>query len=213
MTNTDPNIDDIAAQLREEETQWRRRTWIFTAVPIIVGVIVLIVAFWGVTKARDEVKHLEATADSLNNFLAEVEGRLTIMRDSTACLLGLMESLRTKIDADVAEQASREATQAFQAKGRVYLHIWSEEQRDKAGDVAAYLEEDGFVVPGIELVRTVLPKSQLRFFRQREEEEATRIQELCQTNGYPMELNYLSRYENSTKIRPRHYEIWFGDDF
>lgn len=99
---------------------------------------------------------------------------------------------------------------------RVYFHISKDEQRSDARSLAAQLIDklgSDFVVPGIE--RKPGPKkSELRFFRSSERADAERVQQTLRQLGVNVELVDLSsRYETSTRIRPRHLELWLNDQY
>lgn len=95
---------------------------------------------------------------------------------------------------------------------RIYIHIRKEEQRDKANDIGLKLQKAGFSVPGIErLVNSGPPSNQLRFFKKSETDEAVKIVDFLTSKGLEIELTDLSmKYETSSAIRPRHYELWFS---
>lgn len=98
---------------------------------------------------------------------------------------------------------------------RVYFHIARKEQQDRASDVRASLEAQGFVVPGIEFTGAKSPSNtQLRFFRSSEQSEAEQIIKALAEDGVTNvdQVDLSRRYETSTKIRQRHYELWFGRD-
>ena len=102
---------------------------------------------------------------------------------------------------------------------RVYIYIASEAQRPAALALERYLErltlDSGRVaVPGIEAVNTLTSRSVLRCFRAHEcATEAPRLMQevnrLLPTNR--VELQDLSAHYGDTRIRPRHYEVWFSD--
>lgn len=120
----------------------------------------------------------------------------------------------------VAEQdkaAAQTVQEAFSnIPPRVYFHISQESQRDQARKVEIKLENAmesiGLIVPGIELKPG--PKvSELRFFKSSERDEAKAIADELSKINVVVKLTDLSkRYENSTNIRPRHYELWLAKD-
>lgn len=95
---------------------------------------------------------------------------------------------------------------------RVYIHIREPTQRELARRVERRLEAAHLVVPGIERLVGIGPRqNELRFFRAAEQDEAERIRQLVASMGISIQLTDLSgRYEQSTEIRPRHYELWFA---
>ncbi len=95
---------------------------------------------------------------------------------------------------------------------RTYLHISNENQRNLATSIAALLREASIMVPGIELQRKSPSKSELRYFRQSEKVEAEGIAAIIQGIRPGIEARYIPGYENSTGIRPRHFELWIGSE-
>jgi len=100
---------------------------------------------------------------------------------------------------------------------RVFFHIQSEDQRDSADAIGQGLEriglkDSGIVMPGVQLIPSGPQSSQLRYFRRSEAAEADAIATVLNTQ-YPtlgIKAQYIPGYENSTNIRKRHYEVWFG---
>ena len=103
----------------------------------------------------------------------------------------------------VSEQKAIELIQA-----RIYVHITDENQREVARNIENLVGTTQWKIPGIQKVNTNLEKTQLRYFREKEKEEAKQIAEFLK--AFKVELVYISGSENSTSIRPRHYELWLG---
>jgi hypothetical protein len=96
---------------------------------------------------------------------------------------------------------------------RVYFQIQREDQRRHASEVARQLQDNGYLVPGIENVgQKASGPTQLRFCAS---DEAAR-QDLDQITNLLLKLSIRVKQQSISKcgnIRPRHYEVWFGDDF
>jgi hypothetical protein len=104
-----------------------------------------------------------------------------------------------------------EAKASIEQRPRIYLHVVGDVERTAAKIVESILEKNGWVVPGIERVGEKSPnKSQLRYFRNSEESMAKEIHDALSKAGYEISLSYIKGYENSTAIRPMHFEIWFA---
>jgi hypothetical protein len=102
---------------------------------------------------------------------------------------------------------------ARQVPARVYFQIGREDQRRHAAAVARQLQDNGYLVPGIE---NVGPKAsgqtELRFCTS---DEAAK-QDLDQITNLLIKLSIKVKQQpisNCRNVRPRHYEVWFGDDF
>lgn len=97
---------------------------------------------------------------------------------------------------------------------RVYIHISNENQRSSARAIEKILESDktnGFIVPGIENVGAKSPDiTEIRYFRSEDSSEATKVMNILRQNGIK-NVRMLS-LNGSSKIRPKHLEIWFAAD-
>jgi hypothetical protein len=99
---------------------------------------------------------------------------------------------------------------------RVYFHIRDEQQRPGAEQLKRRLEqrEPGLRVPGIERIDVGPTRSsEMRFFHDGEREEAARIAQVLRDEGVgDLAVKKIGGYEGSTKIRPRHFELWLKSD-
>jgi hypothetical protein len=97
---------------------------------------------------------------------------------------------------------------------RVYLHIIDENQRASAQAYGRLLESNDFRVPGIENVGSIrLSSTQLRYFRQKDAPLAERVAQLLKGQGIEnTRIQYISGYEDSNAVRPKHLELWFAAD-
>jgi hypothetical protein len=92
----------------------------------------------------------------------------------------------------------------------IYLHIRDEQQRAGAKQIAARLEEKGFVVPDIQLVDTGPANTQLRYFHTSEQSQAVETVRILHSLNVDAKLQYISGYEYSTKVPLNHFELWFA---
>lgn len=149
---------------------------------------------------QKEVTQLQTDVQTLKQFSAQVTGELSAGNEQRT-----LEAVDTSLKANL-----KVAT----LLPRVYLHIQREEQRAKAKDIATSLQKQGYLAPGIESVRVNrLEQTQVRYFREGEKDEASQIVKLLQGLGFKAAPQYIKGSEDSTKMRPRHYEIWFSADF
>lgn len=97
---------------------------------------------------------------------------------------------------------------------RIYIQIQSEQQKQKAEALREALRGKGYDAPGIELLNVgPTANSEVRFFKKAEEEGANRILSLLQSSNVNNSVvTYIPGYEDSKKIRARHFEIWFAPD-
>lgn len=95
---------------------------------------------------------------------------------------------------------------------RVYIHIRDENQRAKAAVLAKALYGANYLVPGVELVPVGPSRSELRYFRQKEQEIANdvtrRINEADSSAN--VAVVYVAGHEASKGIRENHFELWLA---
>ena len=106
--------------------------------------------------------------------------------------------------AKVDEQA------ATNLPARVYLHILRGASREQAENLEKQLEANGLNVPGIDSVDAVPNQNELRYFYGSNQDDLIKITRIMSGLGIKTNTVDLSRRYPNTKIRPRHYEIWFG---
>ena len=136
------------------------------------------------------------------------------------------QKLRTVVNAGASasstndENLQKALTQASNSLPiRVFFHIAREEDRGAASAIerniegAQTAEGNPIIVPGIEYVRTAVPsKSILKCFRKAEcDALGPELLNIFKQNNVTIELsNQSAKYENSTAIRPNHFEAWFA---
>lgn len=116
------------------------------------------------------------------------------------------------------EQAQRAIEQSLNSNPaaarilpRVFIHIRSAAQRKKAAQIANLLREQGYIVPGVQIVVQEGPdETQVRYFHPADQDEAGTIARTLTGAGIAkVETDGVSGYAN---IRARQYEIWFSLD-
>ena len=125
----------------------------------------------------------------------------------------LVERVRLEERATVLNKSLLPSSNKVSLKPRVYFHIKEDSQRTKAEqlakDVAALAN---VVVPGVQRRTYSAPTNQLRYFRRVEEPEVRHISEVLSSLGLKSDVTYIPGFESSTKIRPKHYELWISDN-
>jgi hypothetical protein len=137
----------------------------------------------------------------------------TFPADVTAPFLSALAEQVVEQDVKDEIDAVRQSV-VGQIAPRVYFHIASESQRERANTLASRLETLGWVVPGVEYKETSPATTQLRVFKAGELAESESIASDLRGLGVDARVTDLSaRYGNSTAIRARHYELWLGKDY
>ena len=151
-----------------------------------------------IQRKRDEIAGLDKKIEALN----EINSKISITNP---------QLVRQAIK-EVIESSPRTAD----VLPRIYVHIKDESQRARARQIVSKLQENKFIVPGIENVgEKASGNTVLKYFHKNDEEnaDAKKIIELLQSEKVVADARYTPGYESSNKIRPRHYELWLGADF
>ncbi len=96
------------------------------------------------------------------------------------------------------------------AKAHLYTQIWNDEQARLITPVLAKLPKDEVIVARFETVTVGPNRDELRYFRLADLDEAQRLAALLNENGLNLRLSYVKGFEDSSKISPRHYEMWLA---
>jgi hypothetical protein len=128
------------------------------------------------------------------------------------------DALRNAVETTIAqssEQGGQPPEAAAQVPPRVYIHIMRASQRARAAEVARRLQAKGFLVPGIENREhkgNPQPNSDVRFYQGDAMADGDTADIRAVLDGFGVKLKTIA-LNRSSGVRPRHYELWFGDDF
>ena len=120
------------------------------------------------------------------------------------------EALLAKIDSFEKALNPEQNERVIRLPSRVYIHVRNGEDKSKAQGVAATLQDNGFSVPGIQVLSQGPGRSEFRYFRKREKEFAQAAFALLPAE-IGAKLVYVPGYESSNLIRDRHFELWLGE--
>ena len=156
-------------------------------------------------KADEEQKKREQRIADLDAQIKVTEQRL---ETANATMRALELPAAAPADPGTVPKVTR------QVPPRVYIQIFDEAQRARARELQKGLESQGFVVPGIENVGArirIQPGSDLRFYGAAPNmSDIASIREIANQFGVTIKEIPL---KPSTGVRPRHYEVWLGNDF
>ncbi|WP_343596907.1 hypothetical protein [Pseudomonas sp.] len=120
------------------------------------------------------------------------------------------DNLQQRIDELEQQLNPKPITRITPTQARVYIHISSESQRSAADKTAVVLRSDAVAVPGVELRANTPRKTEVRYFKLSERAEAEGLASAIRINWPDTITKYIAGFENSTAIRPRHYELWIS---
>ncbi|MEY4589408.1 MAG: hypothetical protein RL497_1484 [Pseudomonadota bacterium] len=162
---------------------------------------------------------------SWERYKAVVDGHVTELREAekkalviakkaeegTASPAEIEEKTRLVEKVSTLNQSLISTTSRTDLKPRVYFHIRDESQRAKAQHLADEMEgRENVIVPGVRQVDVGPTVTELRYFKNAEEQEAKKIASSLTSLGLKVEARYVQGVESSNKIRPRHYELWIS---
>jgi hypothetical protein len=131
--------------------------------------------------------------------------------NGTASTSEIEEKIRLVEKATALNQSLIPTANQVDLKPRVYFHIRDENQRAQAKRLSGELERSAsVVVPSVQRVDVGPSATELRYFKRVEEQEARQIASALSSLGLKVETKYVEGFESSTKIRPRHYELWIS---
>ena len=220
----------LLRSLEEDEARARRRgvltAWALVGLAVVVlGVMIVtgssrLAAIRAQTTAEsDSLRVMRAERARLAAEVADLEGRLAAEYQAP---LGLDSAVVAPDTQSVRPPGPDSAlivmstpdgdTGEVSLPARVYLQIVAAGDRTYARSVGRRLAAEGFQVLGVEYVRNAprLRTTELRYYKKADEPDAQRLLEALRAAGEPdARLVYLG-LENSTRVRPRHYEVWFA---
>lgn len=207
-----------AAQERERRERDRRDLRRFRIATVVFAVLTLAAlvaagwAIWAQRRARKQeavARYQEALAETAQS-LARRQAKLAQQQEEKeVASVQLLSSLGNK---NVQAAVNSDPTAAA-VLPRVYLQIVNESDRDYARDIKVRLTSAGILVLGIEYVPAAGGlNTDVRFYRKPDEPQARKIAELLKGAGIAsVKTTYLQGYENSTKVRPNHFEVWLAN--
>jgi cell division protein FtsL len=147
---------------------------------------------------EEKIEGQKAVLDSLSKYV----------RDSPAKTPAQEEEKKRIIELSIPQNAN-----ARQLPPRVYFQIAREDQRRRAAEVARQLQANGYLVPGIENVgKKANGPTELRYCSSDDtwKKDVDGITDLLVKLSVKVKPQLI---RNCGNVRPRHYEVWFGDDY
>jgi len=154
-----------------------------------------------------EKDRLESDRARLRDEIA----RLTADRELLAASMRTLSASTDRTTA-VVESAAAGGDQARPISPRVYVHVASDADAERAQTIVKALDDSGFIVPSVERVRGVPSRPQLRVFARTDQETAERALAIVRRFLPAVEIR---RFEPTDLpgvrrvSRPGHLELWF----
>lgn len=178
--------------------------------------------YWMNKEIAAKDRQMKETTANLRQVSLEIEAKqneLTMLDKKIVLLNDALAILGSK-NPDLAERVvgvpSQDEPNEAMMLPRIYIHIQDHSQRGMAKRVAEQLQEQGYVVPGIETIHPDKSPTatQFRYFRldELEFQDVDRIVRALRGMDIAVKNVYVPGYEDTWRMEPRHYEIWFGSD-
>lgn len=103
----DPSVDEITARLREEDARLRRRTLWLTLLPVVVGLTVLGVAWWGVREAGREKSALDARIREQQGAIDDLKVQRAALDREIATRKDMLEHYAARLPAREREEVAK----------------------------------------------------------------------------------------------------------
>ena len=126
---TDRTIEDIAARLRAEDARTRRLTRRLTLLPVLVGVLVVAVAYWSVHRLGGEVQSLRKQEQDLAGSIRALQAEKARLTQEVDARKKLFAEFEQKLPPSARQQASEIQTGMEQMKRGEYEQAISSYQR------------------------------------------------------------------------------------
>lgn len=209
MNESVPGVETVLAELdRKARLTRRRAAWILAALSVC-GIVLLAGIFYETRRKLSELADLRQTIDQEKQAVGQLQEQKKELQDEVSKLSAAVLSLAPPSRGPGLNEAPP-AQQARAARPIVYIHIADEAQRDQAREVSRALYARNFVVPGAERVSNSPARTVVKFFRADERAVAEQIAEIIQSLGAEARVQGARGFEN--RVRPGHFEVWFGKE-
>ncbi|HEV1993274.1 MAG TPA: hypothetical protein VGR03_02985 [Candidatus Acidoferrum sp.] len=160
---------------------------------------------------------LDSEIERLNTQRAQLQNQIADLQKQKAEADKLGSAVASALYASNPKQAQKTIEDSLNSNPeasvhpRIFIHIRSASQRPAARLVADDFRQNGYVVPGIQILVEAGPdETQARYFHAADESEAQKILGQLSASGVKnvaAKPNFIAGHDD---IRQRQYEIWFA---
>lgn len=230
------NLDLLRALEADEAAGRRRALWTSSVLVLAAAVVLaalLFSAYRQLSHVRGETERervrlvsLRRQIDSLSplveNYQALVAAQTPVQGGDTvpavvdtssiALTVDTVTTMTTTIPKDSGGPVFHPPPYEQRMRPRVYLQVVAERDRAHAQRVGRQLEARGFQVLGVEYVERAarLRNTELRYYKRADAADARRLLAALREVGEDSTALLYLGLESNTRVRPRHYEVWFA---
>jgi hypothetical protein len=210
--STEGNLSLLEKLDRQGARLRRRAAWVAWGSVIAAGLVMALlisVAYQQLRDVRAQVDEETKKLGDLKLQKAALEKELVAARRQRDNYQNIVQTLPKDAAIAAAQQATSKSSPAALLP-RVYLHIVDDADREYAKRQEKLLEENGFLVLGVEYVKNVtLKNTQVRFYTKNQQPVAERILDILKKHGEANAVTNNLGLENVAKTRPNQFEVWF----
>lgn len=220
MDQKHEQLQTLVTRVASNEKRAFLLSTIYVGIALVVGSVWLVYSIHAVRQIdRDldqktkELNKKKAELDSVNKVLEESRKQVELLRNTTAQVINKATDAEhdPKRAAAVVDNVISEKPAVAELLPRIYIHIRDESQRDPARRLAGSLQKRGYIVPGIQKVESGADYAQVRYFKDSDADTANQIAAALKELGLrDARADEIKGYENSTAIRPGHFELWLA---
>ncbi len=157
-----------------------------------------------------EIQQLTAQKIQLQNQTAELEKQKAEAEKLGSAVASAFYASNPKQAQKTLEESLNSNPEAV-VRPRIFIHIRSASQRAAARPVANTFRQNGYIVPGIQiLVETGPDETQVRYFHPADESEAQKVLDQLAASGVKNMAPKPNLIPGHNDLRQRQYEIWFA---
>jgi hypothetical protein len=210
--STEENLSLLEKLDRQGASLRRRAAWVawgsVTAAALVMALLIA-VAYQHLSDVRTQVDVETKKLADLKIEKAALEKDLLAARQQRDNYQNIVQNVPKDAAIAAAQQATSKSSPAALLP-RIYLHIVDDADREYAKRQGKLLEENGFVVLGVEYVKNItLKNTQVRFYTNSQQPVAERILDILKKHGDANAVTNNLRLEDVAKTRPNQFEVWF----
>jgi len=206
-------LDDLKTQEHNVASRAAWGAWASVVFAAAVTASLVYLSHRELTRVTAEVNAKKGELEKITTQLAQVKDQLKTTQTTVGALQKVTDEIPKKeLDAGFARARQRDPN-IDKILPRVYIQTPAgPEAMERAEAAQKKLRQAGFLVPGIEVRPEPVKQTEVRYYKSAEKPEADKVANTLRTAGEKVgEPVYLKRFENSTTVRPNHYEVWLGN--
>jgi hypothetical protein len=205
-------LDDLKAKEGRTVRRARVGAWASVIVAGCVTALLLFLSYNELRRVNAEVGARRAELDQMNKQLEQARRQL----ENTQTRLRAWQNVVSEIPKPELEASFARASRGDPSVERILARVYIQrppgaEALKRAEEARQRLRQAGFVVPGIEVRPEAVRQTEVRYYKSEDAAQAAKVADVLRSIGERVGApKHLERFENSTAVRPNHYEVWLG---